>query len=87
MLELEIPERGAALVPGGPSGPLFEFGVGELHVDVTARALPCDEWGEEAQSGRPDLNRGPHRPERCALPGCATPREERIVAEGGGVGR
>ena len=26
------------------------------------------------QSGRPDLNRGPHRPERCALPGCATPR-------------
>ena len=27
------------------------------------------------KSGRPDLNRGPHRPERCALPGCATPRE------------
>lgn len=27
-----------------------------------------------SQSGRPDLNRGPHRPERCALPGCATPR-------------
>src|SRR4051794_23388921 len=27
-----------------------------------------------AKSGRPDLNRGPHRPERCALPGCATPR-------------
>ena len=26
------------------------------------------------QSGRPDSNRGPHRPERCALPGCATPR-------------
>jgi hypothetical protein len=26
------------------------------------------------KSGRPDLNRGPHRPERCALPGCATPR-------------
>ena len=25
-------------------------------------------------SGRRDLNRGPHRPERCALPGCATPR-------------
>src|SRR6185312_13687526 len=39
------------------------------------------------QSGRPDLNRGPHRPERCALPGCATPREERIVAEGGGAAR
>src|SRR5205807_7974329 len=30
--------------------------------------------GEEELSGRPDLNRGPHRPERCALPGCATPR-------------
>ena len=25
-------------------------------------------------SGRPDSNWGPHRPERCALPGCATPR-------------
>ena len=33
------------------------------------------------------MNRGPHRPERCALPGCATPREERIVAEGGGMAR
>ena len=29
------------------------------------------------QSGRPDSNRGPHRPERCALPGCATPRRAR----------
>ncbi len=29
---------------------------------------------DQSQSGRPDLNRGPHRPERCALPGCATPR-------------
>src|ERR1044072_9167680 len=27
-----------------------------------------------AISGRRDLNSGPHRPERCALPGCATPR-------------
>jgi dinuclear metal center YbgI/SA1388 family protein len=26
------------------------------------------------QSGRPDSNRGPRRPERRALPGCATPR-------------
>jgi hypothetical protein len=34
------------------------------------RDLGC---GADA-SGRPDLNRGPHRPERCALPGCATPR-------------
>ena len=31
------------------------------------------------QSGRPDLNRGPHRPERCALPGCATPRGSSIA--------
>src|ERR1700749_3064384 len=38
---------------------------------------------QRTSSGRPDLNRGPHRPERCALPGCATPRERRIVAEGG----
>src|SRR5262249_27653801 len=27
-----------------------------------------------AWSGRPDLNRGPHAPQACALPGCATPR-------------
>ncbi len=25
-------------------------------------------------SGRPDLNRGPHAPQACALPDCATPR-------------
>ena len=35
------------------------------------------------QSGRPDLNRGPHRPERCALPGCATPRESAIIPDRG----
>src|SRR5262249_29656852 len=27
-------------------------------------------------SGRPDLNRRPHAPQACALPGCATPRPE-----------
>src|SRR5450755_2099060 len=36
-------------------------------------------------SGRPDLNRGPHRPERCALPGCATPRRRAAVSHSGGV--
>src|SRR3954454_3291540 len=35
------------------------------------------------QSGRPDLNRGPHRPERCALPGCATPRRAWSLATSG----
>ena len=30
--------------------------------------------GSLRQSGRRDSNSGPHRPERCALPGCATPR-------------
>ena len=30
-------------------------------------------------SGCPDSNRGPHRPERCALPGCATPRRSLAV--------
>src|SRR3954471_19443036 len=39
--------------------------------DPSARQAPA---GAFLQSGRPDLNRGPHRPERCALPGCATPR-------------
>ena len=32
-------------------------------------------------SGRRDSNSGPHRPERCALPGCATPRRARIIAQ------
>src|SRR5262249_47313363 len=31
--------------------------------------------GEALRSGCPDLNWGPLRPERSALPGCATPRE------------
>src|SRR5215471_1280633 len=33
-------------------------------------------FGRELKSwsGRPDLNRGPHAPQACALPGCATPR-------------
>jgi hypothetical protein len=35
-------------------------------------------------SGRPDSNRGPHRPKRCALPGCATPRGSRRVYRPGG---
>jgi hypothetical protein len=38
-------------------------------------------------SGRPDLNRGPHRPERCALPGCATPRIEPVSHSSAGSGR
>src|SRR5215218_9650409 len=32
-------------------------------------------------SGRPDSNRGPRRPERRALPGCATPRTGNRVSE------
>ncbi len=30
-------------------------------------------------SGREDSNLRPQRPERCALPGCATPRDSRII--------
>ena len=57
---------------GGDPAPALVIAVGE----------PPDRLNNEApagrrrlqSSGRPDLNRGPHRPERCALPGCATPR-------------
>ncbi len=38
-------------------------------------------------SGRRDSNSGPHRPERCALPGCATPRGTPDYRTGGGPGR
>jgi hypothetical protein len=30
-------------------------------------------------SGRADLNRRPHAPQACALPGCATSRPDRII--------
>ena len=40
----------------------------------TAPLLTKPQQSATNTSGRPDLNRGPHRPERCALPGCATPR-------------
>jgi hypothetical protein len=39
------------------------------------------------KSGRPDLNRGPHRPERCALPGCATPRIDPVFHRQGRMPR
>src|SRR3954447_11574577 len=41
---------------------------------------------EGSQSGRPDSNRGPRRPERRALPGCATPRSSISLAGSSGHG-
>ena len=49
----------------------------------TSRSIPVlaklkeriQQW--KKWSGRPDLNRGPHAPQACALPGCATPRPPR----------
>ncbi len=35
----------------------------------------------KAWSGMADLNRRPHRPERCALPGCANPRYWLILSD------
>src|SRR5919107_3370047 len=34
--------------------------------------------GGSSESGRPDSNRGPRPPKGRALPGCATPRRERV---------
>ncbi len=54
-------------------------------VDISAHIGACAVW-----SGREDLNLRPLRPERSALPGCATPRpgrtenEFRIVLQEGG---
>src|SRR5436190_21556006 len=39
---------------------------------------------QEAQSGRPDLNRRPFGPKPNALPGCATPRDRASVMAGVG---
>src|ERR1700689_2012283 len=51
------------------------------------RAEPraCPPAPAELISGRPDLNRGPHRPERCALPGCATPRIDPSIPQPSGA--
>ncbi len=38
-------------------------------------------------SGRLDLNQRPHRPERCALPGCATPRGDPFCQRRRGLDR
>ena len=40
---------------------------------------------EYGWSGREDLNLRPHRPERCALPSCATPRPRVPVEQGSGM--
>src|ERR1700729_3806763 len=53
--------------------------------DAPDRRKPPPERGFRV-SGRPDLNRGPHRPERCALPGCATPRIEPVSHSEAGSG-
>src|SRR5437588_10763598 len=42
-----------------------------LHSGEIVRLLRLYDFG---WSGRPDLNRRPHAPQACALPGCATPR-------------
>ena len=45
-----------------------------LLVEEDAHDQACLVW-----SGREDLNLRPLRPERSALPGCATPRQDRAV--------
>ena len=68
------PGAGSADASGAPSGgsPVSRS------PDRPARAAGREPHGlqvaPESQSGRPDSNRGPRRPERRALPGCATPR-------------
>jgi hypothetical protein len=52
-----------------------------LRSDIDRHAVSRRRW---CSSGRPDLIRGPHRPERCALPGCATPREAAIIPDQSG---
>ncbi len=46
----------------------------DLHTGIAAFAAILRGLFHFSWSGCRDLNPGPHRPERCALPGCATPR-------------
>ncbi len=68
---------------------LFErirvLGVSRVWVEPTLEARQhglADAFGpdevEIVWSGREDLNLRPHRPERCALPSCATPRPKAL---------
>jgi hypothetical protein len=46
----------------------------DLGLDVVLPPMITREQDRRVWSGREDLNLRLHRPERCALPGCATPR-------------
>ena len=85
--------NGASAATGQSSGDGEEFRSErinrELIEDVTSfqRGRPAGKRGLTVgrdrqslanQSGCPDSNRGPRRPKRRALPGCATPREVRF---------
>ncbi len=54
--------------------PHLRFRAGGARVGLAAARSPRSGRGVVQQSGCPDLNWGPLRPERSALPGCATPR-------------
>jgi hypothetical protein len=56
----------------GPNATCSPSTHGRMRTRGFSDATPREKTWE--WSGRPDLNRRPQRPERCALPGCATPR-------------
>jgi hypothetical protein len=55
---------------------LGKLGAGALAAAMTGGLVGATA-AATSQSGRPDSNRRPQRPERCALPNCATSRRER----------
>src|SRR2546422_10939595 len=83
-MRLALPCNWEERTGGGPDPPAtLRFGANEplgwraIRKMASGAAMHLSE-ANGAWSGRPDLNRRPQRPERCALTSCATPRRKRL---------
>ena len=83
-MRLALPCNWEERTGGGPEPPATlrfrahePLGLRAIRKMASGAAMHLSE-ANGAWSGRPDLNRRPQRPERCALTNCATPRRKRL---------
>src|SRR2546428_10135097 len=83
-MRLALPRNWEERTGGGPEPPATlrfrahePLGLRAIRKMASGAAMHLSE-ANGAWSGRPDLNRRPQRPERCALTSCATPRRKRL---------